>query len=117
MRQSAIIGYPKGGGEAECLDCGDGPRLDQAFREIRSGQRAVEGYERVELWTRLKGRVKRYTPKDIPQPASKEVPSDAPGESEDEEKSRLRALLKENDVKFGPRTSLEKLRELAGELN
>ena len=30
---------------------------------------------------------------------------------------RLRALLKENDVKFGPRTSLEKLRELAGELN
>jgi len=105
MRQSVIIGYPKGGGESVCLDCGDGTRLDAKFREIRSGQVPVGDYEKVQLWTRAHGRVKQYTvPRAVvaaPEPAQEE-PSD--------EKAEIRAKLKELGVKAGPRASVETLR-------
>ena len=111
MRQSVIIGYPNDGGETVCLDCGDGNRIDQVFKEIRSGEHKVEGYLKVQLWTRLSGKTKQYTFPTAPAPKPVTPPEDT-SDSEKDEAVELRAKLKEAGVKFGPRTSIEKLREL-----
>lgn len=80
------MGYPSGGGEATCLDSGDGPRIEAEFKKLRSGESAQpKGIARVELWTRLKGRVKRHTYPEVPKAtkAAKKAAKVADGDDED----------------------------------
>ena len=72
MRTSVILGI-KADQTPVMVSVGSGPDLDKEFRAIRRGESKCEGFVRAELWTRLKGRIKRHTFPKVAKKAAKKA--------------------------------------------